>query len=136
MPNINDEMKSTADYAINAAKQRFKLELDFSDQSLIRLEKILEQIYWGFSNHPKDEGEGGVIYSTAAIWGSYLGEYMRLKWDGNWIQKGSDRLVSISNIEFSPINFVNQKITSHPEFSVDNYLNETARILNTLAIKS
>lgn len=67
MSNINDEMKTTAEYAIKAANQRFKQELDYSDQSIAKLDQILERIYWGFSNHPKDEGEGGVIYNTAII---------------------------------------------------------------------
>jgi hypothetical protein len=124
MPNINDEMKATAEYAIKAANQRFKQDLDYSEESIPKLDKILEQIYWGFSNHPKDEGEGGVIYNAAIIWGSYLGEYMRLKWGGTWMLKGSEELLSIKNIEFSPISLVYQKITRHPEYSVENYVNE------------
>ena len=59
---------------------------------------------------------------------------MRLKWGGTWILKGSDRLVSINNIEFSPINLVYQKITSHPEYSVKNYLIETEKKIYTSAI--
>src|SRR4030042_3937938 len=100
MSTINDEMKATAEYAIKAAEQRFQQELDYSEQSIATLDNILEQIYWGFSFHPKDEAEGGLIYNTAMIWGSYLGEYLRLKWGGTWTLKGSDRIISITNIEF------------------------------------
>jgi hypothetical protein len=131
---ISDYMKSTADYAIKVAKDRFKHELDFSEQSIAKLENILEQIYWGFSNHTKSDSEDGVILNTAIIWGSYLGEYMRLKMGGIWILKGSDPLVLIKNTEFSPINLVYQKITSHPEYSVEKYLNETKSIINTAGI--
>lgn len=134
MPDINEEMKLTSDYAIKAAKERFGQELDFSEQSIDKLENILDKIYWGFSNRPKDEGEGGLIFNTAAIWGSYLGEYMRLKRGGSWILKGSDRIVSIANIEFSPINWVYQKITSNPEYSVENYLLEANRKIYTSSI--
>lgn len=45
---------------------------------------------------------------------------MRLKWGGTWMLKGSEELLSITNIEFSPISFVFQKITRHPEYSVEN----------------
>jgi hypothetical protein len=38
--------------------------------------------------------------------------------------KGSEELISITNIEFSPISLVYQKITRHPEYSVENYINE------------
>ena len=131
---ISDYMKSTADYAIKVAKDRFKHELDFSEQSIAKLENILEQIYWGFSNHTKNESEDGVILNTAIIWGSYLGEYMRLKLGGIWILKGSDPLVLIKNTEFSPINLVYQKITSHPEYSVEKYINETKSIISSSGI--
>ena len=122
--NINGEMKASADYAIKRAKDRFGQELDFSEESLVKLNKILGQIYWGFSNHTKDEAKNGLIFNTAIIWGSYLGEYMCKELGGTWISKGSDRLVSIENNQFSPISFVYQKITSHPEYSVNNYLFE------------
>jgi hypothetical protein len=124
MSNINAEMKASADYAIKSAKERFGQELDFSEESIVKLNNILGQIYWGFSNHPKDEGENGLIFNTAIIWGSYLGEYMRIKWGGTWISKGSERLVSIENNQFSPINFVYQKISSRPETSVEDFLFE------------
>jgi hypothetical protein len=134
MSNINDEMKANADNAINEAKERFGQELDFSEQSIVKLENILGQIYHSFSNNAKDVEKSNVISDTAIIWGSYLGEYMRLKWGGTWILEGSDQLVSIKNIEFSPINLVYQKITSHPEYSLENYLIETKRIIYTSVI--
>lgn len=122
MSNINDEMKAHAEDAIKAAKLRFGLELDYSEQSIGKLENLLGLVYWGFYNNARDEGERGVIYNAAVIWGSYLGEYMRLKWGGTWILKDSDKIVSIKNMGFSPIRFVFEKITSHPEYSLKNYL--------------
>jgi hypothetical protein len=129
MSGINDEMRVTADYAISIAKERYGLELDYSEESLGVLDNILEKIYWGFSGHTKDEGEGGLIYNSAIIWGSYLGEYMRLKWGGTWLMKGTERRVSITTIEFSPINFIFQRITTHPEYSVKNFIQETKNVI-------
>ena len=134
MSDLNDEMKSTADYAIKAAKERFGQELDFSEQSIEKFENLLVQIYQTFSRNGKDEEASNVISDTATLWGSYLGEYMRLKWGGTWIDKGSDHLVSIINIEFSPISMVYQKITSHPEYTVENYLVETKKLIYTSVI--
>jgi hypothetical protein len=122
MSTINDEMKAHAEEAIKAAKLRFGLELDYSEPSIDKLENLLGLVYWGFYNNAKDEGERGVISDAAIIWGSYLGEYMRLKWGGTWVLKDSDQIVSIKNIGFSPIRFVFEKITSHPEHSLKNYL--------------
>ena len=134
MPEINDEMRVTADYAISTAKDRYGMELDYSEESLSILDTILEKIYWGFSSHNKDEGQGGLIYNAAIIWGSYLGEYMRLKWGGTWILKDAERRISITSIEFSPINFVFQRITSHPEFRVTNFIQETKKAVYTSVI--
>jgi len=126
---VNDEMKAMADYAVKSAKERYNQDLDYSDQSITSLDTILEKIYWGFSNTNDDKGEGGLIYQTAMIWGSYLGEYMRQKWGGTWILRGSERIVSIINIEFSPIRLIYQKITSGPDHSVEDYLTEAKRII-------
>lgn len=126
---VNDEMKAMAEYAVKSAKERYSLDLDYSDQSINSLDTILEKIYWGFSNTTDDKGEGGLIYQTAMIWGSYLGEYMRQKWGGTWILRGSERIVSIINIEFSPIRLIYQKITGGPDHSVEDYLTEAKRII-------
>jgi hypothetical protein len=134
MPEIDEEMKETADYAIKSAKDRYKKDLDFSEQSILVVDNILTKIYWGFSGRVDDGGEGGLVYNTALIWGSYLGEYMIFKWGGKWILKGSERIISINNIEFSPIKLVFQKITDHPEYSVEDYINETKRIIYTSVI--
>jgi hypothetical protein len=135
MSDINAEMKASAEYAIKAAHERFRQELDYSERSLAKLEHILEEIYWGFSHTTRDEGHNGLIYTTATIWGSYLGEYIRVKWSGKWIVKGSDSVVSIDNKEFSPISLVYQKITSHPEYTVENYINEVKSVLITPVVK-
>lgn len=127
MSNINDEMKAAANYTIKATKEKFGQELDFSEQSIVKLEDFLEQAYQSLSSRIKDEKTNNSIARTANAWGSYLGEYMRLKWGGTWILKGKERILSIKNIEFAPIEFVYQKITSHPEYSVKDYCGEAEK---------
>ena len=134
MPDVNEEMKALADFAIKSALERYRLELDYSEHSITILDEILEKVYWGFSGRNEDKGETGLIYNTAMIWGSYVGEYMRQKWGGTWIQKGSDQVVSIKNVEFSPINLVYQKITSRTDSSVEDYLLDMKRIMYRLAV--
>ena len=129
MADVNEEMKEMADYAVKSAKDRYKKDLDYSEQSLIILDNILTKIYWGFSGRTDNGAEGGLVYNTALIWGSYLGEFMIFKWGGKWVLKGSDRLVLINDITFSPIKLINQKISDHPEYSVEDYINDTKRII-------
>ena len=127
MPNINVDMKSTADFAVKSARERFTQELDYSDQTIPMLENITTQIYWGFSSRDKDAREDGLVYNTAMIWGSYLGEYMRRKWGGSWVIKGSDPVISINDLEFSPINLVFQKMTTHPEYSLESFISKAGK---------
>ena len=134
MPNINVDMKSTADFAIKSARERFTQELDYSDQAIPMLENITTQIYWGFSSRDKNAREDGLVYNTAVIWGSYLGEYMRRKWGGTWVLKGSDPVISINDLEFSPINLVYQIITTHPEYCLENFISEASKKITPVAI--
>ena len=65
--DINEEMRLIADFAVNSAKQRYGLILDFSEESIDVLDSILEKIYWGFYSRDRSEGEGGLIFNTATI---------------------------------------------------------------------
>jgi len=129
MSDVNAEMKETADYAIKSAKNRYNLDLDYSEQSIAALDSILEKMYWGFSSRIDDKGKDGLIYNTAIIWGSYLGEYMRQKWGGSWKFKGTQQVITINNRDFSPISFVYQKITGHFNYKLEDYLFETNQIV-------
>ena len=132
MSDVNAEMKETADYAIKSAKNRYNLDLDYSEQSIAALDSILEKMYWGFSSRIDDKGKDGLIYNTAIIWGSYLGEYMRQKWGGSWKLKGTQQVITINNREFSPISFVYQKITGHFNYKLEDYLFETNQIVGPI----
>jgi len=136
MSDINEEMKSAADYAIKLAQEKFGQELDFSEKSIAIFEDLLDKVYQSLSNLPNGERSSDAISQTADIWGSYLGEYMRLNWGGTWTLNGSDRLVYIKNILFSPIHFIYQKFTGHPEYRVQIYLIEMERLINTAVINS
>jgi len=129
LSDINYQIQQKADLAIKSAKDSFGQELDYSEQSIAMLDNILMQIYSSQSNLPKNDETNNTINDTAALWGSFLGEYMCRKWGGSWILKGSERLITILNIEFSPISFIYQKLTSHPEYSVEIYLFETKKII-------
>lgn len=120
-------MKATADYAIKSAKERFGQDLDLSEQSINKLDNLLSQAYQSLSSRAKDEKTNLAISKTASIWGAYLGEIMRQKFGGSWALKGSERILTIKGLEFSPISFVFQKITNHPEYSVKGFIGEASR---------
>lgn len=129
MAEIDREMNELADFAIKSAGDRYKLDLDYSDQSISRLESILDRIYWGFSGRTEAEGEGGLVHTTASIWGSYLGEFMVRKWGGKWNLKGARQIVTINNVDFSPISFVYQRIIGQVRDTVSDYLFDVNRMI-------
>lgn len=124
MTDLSLEMKATAEYAIKAAKEIFGQEIDLSEQSLTNFENLLSQAYQSISCRVKDENTAQVIKRTANIWGAYFGEMILKTFGGSWVVKGSDRLIIVSGFEFSPINFIHQKITNHPEFSAKAMFSE------------
>lgn len=134
MPNIDDEMKAAANYTIRIAREKFGQDLDFSEPSLARLEILLTKAGQSLSARAKDETTRNSIFRTANAWGSFLGEYMRLRWGGTWILRGSERILSLGNIEFFPIAFVYQKITSHSQYNVIDYITEAERKISNPAV--
>ena len=130
MSNINNEMIATAELAIKRAKEQFDQELDYTEQSLLRLEHLLIQAHQQFTilaQDDKKKNEAG--YHTAKIWGSYLGEYLRHKWGGNWTERNTERFLIITGIELSPIAFVYQRITSLSDYSIEKYMTEIALLI-------
>ncbi len=125
-PNINDEMKATSEYAIKAAKQRFDIELDYSETSLNKLDTLLEQAYQTFAA-TKERDTATAIQRTAGIWGCYLGEFICLKLNGLWIKEGSERILLVGGQKISPIAYVYKRITNQPQYSVRQYFDEVVQ---------
>jgi hypothetical protein len=88
MSTINIENKETAHYLIKVGKVRFGQEVDFSEQYITRIENLFELVYLRFFILPKNEKTSNVISQTANMWGSGLGELIRLKRGRIWILKG------------------------------------------------
>lgn len=77
--SIDDMMQSCADDAVRTAHDRFGFELDYSPESIESLETILAGIGAGQDLSEKDEVEEQV-----KLWGGYLGEVVRRRWNGAW----------------------------------------------------
>ena len=109
-PIISD-IKTSAEFAVIAAKKRFGQTLDFSENSLQQLDILLEQAYQQFSCLEK---EGKVIEEaanrTATIWGSYLGEVIRINLGGVWSTNVDEKKLIVSGQHLSPITYVFQRI--------------------------
>jgi len=123
--DINAEMVATAEYAIKAAKERFGTDLDFSESSIDGLNMLLNQAYQHFQRSPSSDNDTA-LQKTAKIWGSYLGEFIRHKWGGQWAVNESNRILVIRGCEISPIQYVSDYLLGKPTLTIERYLLEIA----------
>lgn len=74
MAEASSVERMVEDYATRAVEQAraAKVELDFSEASVARLEGLLEDA-------PQED-----MAEAAKVWGSYFGEVVRRRWGGEW----------------------------------------------------
>jgi hypothetical protein len=87
---LSDVMQAYAEDAVDLARERYSIELDYSEASIKDVESILTTMYYAlptglldrlFRRRPTDEH----ISQMAKIWGGYVGEVMRRQWGGEWV---------------------------------------------------
>jgi hypothetical protein len=67
--------------AVDIAKTSFKMDLDFSDQSVTRIEHILDLLHNDiYKSNPTQEQ----IFNFAKVFGSYVGEVYRRNHGATW----------------------------------------------------
>lgn len=74
-PTLEAMMQGYAQAATDVARKDFRRELDFSGESIERLDEILMLV---------GEAPELDIDFEVRLWGSYLGEVLRRRYAGNW----------------------------------------------------
>ena len=116
------EMLELAEEAVEAAKI-WKLDLDYSPESLAKLEKLAQMIYRINMNQPLPEE---ILLSMSNLYGAYLGEVLLrsgLKDLGfAWTDNGEGE-IRIGKEEFliAPVTKVYKRITKGPEHDLTNF---------------
>ena len=77
--SIAEMMQSYAADAVQVAQDRFGFVLDYSDGSIASLETILSTVAGSLNFSDKD-----AVEEQVKLWGGYLGETVRRRWDGAW----------------------------------------------------
>lgn len=121
-PDINSEIKTSADYAIRVAKEKLNISLAYDESSLQVLEDLLEKAFQNFSKlSQQGKLEEKSIQQNTKIWGCYLGELIRHKLGGEWRKTGESYILWVNGISFYPHSFVHQRITTNSDYSVIQY---------------
>jgi len=120
--NVNPQMQKIGINAVIAAKNKFNVILDFTENSLKQLELLLRQADESY----KKATAGGYsrtipIENTVRVWGSYLGEVIRRSLGGEWIVDKQAVYIQIGYRKLSPLDQVRSRIEEGPLFNVENY---------------
>ncbi len=119
------EVQQLSALAVDTAREKFGVNLDFSASSLSLLEPLLSQARQRF-NDLNTQGalrQESVSY-TAKVWGIYLGEVVRRNKGGNWVRRDGDLALNTSGSEISPVKFVFHRITDLPDYSAVQFYSE------------
>jgi hypothetical protein len=88
--DIGAMMQSYAEDAVRMARE-FRVELDYSEQSLEQVERLLEQLLDELQNgpaantsQPSEPLPNQQVDEMSRIWGGYLGEVVRRRFGGEW----------------------------------------------------
>lgn len=87
--DVAEEMQDYAEAAVAMARDKFKTALDFSEESLQEVERILGILHKDVPKNwltrllrlgPSPEE----LWHMAYVWGGYVGEVIRRRWGGEW----------------------------------------------------
>jgi hypothetical protein len=87
--NIAQMMQAYAEQAVSAARE-MNITLDYGEDSVHHLERILSQLYeerpvfLGKAAPGEEDPAQQQIDSMSRIWGGYFGEVIRRCWGGEW----------------------------------------------------
>jgi hypothetical protein len=126
--NINLEMQRQAEEAVLAASKRFNTRLDYDENSLVELDKLLDQAWVRLVQlRSEDKLTDEIIKRTVQAWGSYFGEVVRRLLGGQWVQKEGDPALLFDQLEISPMEEVYERITDEPHYTMVSRYAEIAK---------
>ena len=123
-PSINHTMGLEAAEAVSLARQRFGVTLDYSPESVQRVEEIVSTIYrnlekrrhadqYGDPAEDYDPGEEMDNPKLALMMSAYIGEVIRRRWGGAWEvpAEGRGARLRVKDQDLNPGGLVYRKLT-------------------------
>lgn len=127
---IADVMQAYSEDAVELARERFKVNLDFSEDSLKQVEEILAILHnalpKGKAKLIKRGPSKEDIIQMAKIWAGYVGEVMRRRWGGEWTLESAAHgegviTLRVSGTEIYPVAKVYKRLVEGPEENIWHY---------------
>jgi hypothetical protein len=125
---ITTIMQAYAEDAVDFARDRFNVGLDFTESSLESVEQILGTLHDALPRTmlakllrrgpSRDE-----VWQMAKVWGGYLGEVIRHHWGGEWTTEtdaypGTVITLRVRGTDVFPPAKVHKRLTNGPEDNI------------------
>jgi hypothetical protein len=130
-PTVDDMMEAYSLDAVDFAREHFSIELDYSVESINKLEEILQRFHEdvprGFRKALRRGPSEDDKATFAKMWGGYLGEVIRRRWGGSWTiaQEGpmaGSIVLTVQEIAMSPPARAYRRMMDGPEENVHVYV--------------
>ena len=109
-PKLAEDMEANARNAVELAKARFQVALDYRPESVQELEKLFDRVRYAMPD-PESKETLGLL---TRLWGSYLGEVIRRKLGGEWIiwtdKHGKTMALQVGEATVFPHNKVKKRL--------------------------
>ena len=122
MDNIDSHYTSMASLAVKRAKERFQTLLDYTPESIEKVEEILDRIYRQNLDSPFGKHRLEVECDT---WGGYIGEVIKRVRPGKWMFTSKESgpgsrpfVYSDGSGESFPLSWIHKRLTKGVEESV------------------
>lgn len=133
-PPLDEMIDELAQAAVHLANEHFRINLDFSEESLQQVETILDTYHKALpkgmmlvvgrvlKRAPSDEA----VRRMALVWGGYIGEVIRRRWGGEWTTEpnapvGTALTLRVHEVEIFPPGKAYKRLTNGPEDNVWYY---------------
>jgi hypothetical protein len=118
---LTEDMEANARSAVELAKSRFQVTLDYTPDSLQELERLFDRVEYAMPD-PESKETLGLL---TRLWGSYLGEVIRRQHGGEWIiwtdKHGKTLALQVHEATVFPHNKVKKRLERGPDHNIWNY---------------
>jgi hypothetical protein len=117
--------------AVKTAKMAWQESLDFSDDSLDAMERILTKTHATTRKGPGEAPTEEEVTDASRMWGVYVGEVIRRFYGGQWSSTEGGAQLGLSGTTTNPIDKVRKRIVDGPADNVRFYFASIAKALSS-----
>lgn len=121
-------MHDTADDAVTVADKEFGIELDYSAESVARVDEILKRFLEKYDDQALEDS---AVFTLCNVFGAYAGEAFRKMYGGDWIYDNSNPdaphvLLEVGGRSYAFAGVCYERLVNHNKVGVKDYFDHAA----------